>query len=242
MNFHDIIWFDRLPSTNGWLKEQLALDPPPPAGTVVAAREQTAGRGRKGRHWHCGPDDLAFSFLLAPTVAPHELPTLPMVVALAVHDVLAEYGIHAMVKWPNDVVVEGRKICGILSECFPHNDGTPRVVVGVGLNVGMDAAACGLIPKPASSLPMETGQRPPPDVVLAGLLERVEHWLAIWEQEGFAGIRGHWRAHAHKLGETIGVDIEGCIVDGIFEDVGPHGELRLRTAAGMRSILLGEIT
>ena len=143
-------------------------------GTVVAADVQTAGRGRLGRRWEAPPGtSLLFSIALAPQVAPDRLPGLTLVGARAVADALPAA---TAIKYPNDVLVRGRKLAGVLGEA---RDG--RVVLGIGINVNVPA---GLLPRtavtPPTSLLLETGEEHDRGEVLARVLEALERRYDAW--------------------------------------------------------------
>jgi len=126
-------WYARLPSTNTFLKERLAVESKLPSGTVVAAREQTQGRGRREREWlSSSGENLTFSLLLRGKYAPRHLPSASMAAAVAIAELLEAEGLQPSLKWPNDVLVGGKKICGILSEGISGG-----VIIGIGLNVNM---------------------------------------------------------------------------------------------------------
>ncbi len=147
----DLQWYERLPSTNIFLKERLALEPQLLSGTVVAVRQQTQGKGRRGRDWLSGANEnLTFSILLRGEYEPHTLPAAAMAAAISVADLLGTIGVHADLKWPNDVLVSEKKICGILSEGVPGG-----IIVGIGLNVNMQTADH--IDQPATSTLIESG-------------------------------------------------------------------------------------
>ena len=114
-------WHDRLTSTNVALRERFLEDADLAGGLIIAAHEQTAGRGRQDRRWLGSPGkNLCFSLLVRSRAEPMALPSLTMATALAVTDMLVANKIPAAPKWPNDVLVDGRKICGILSERIEH--------------------------------------------------------------------------------------------------------------------------
>ena len=212
-----------------------------PPGTVVAARRQTAGKGRKARQWISGSTDLTFSFLLRPRILPQDLPTLPMAVALAVRDLLECHGLPAKLKWPNDVLVHDHKICGILCEGLSARQGPLHAVVGVGINIGMPADVCRGIDRPATSIAVERGATVPREEMLAALLPRIGARIRQLEQGGFAALQPHCRRHLYKHGELIQVALPEHRIEGMCLDIGPHGELLLMTAHGTRTILLGEV-
>lgn len=149
-----------------------------PEGTVVATDHQTAGRGRLGRVWEDVPGtSLLFSVLLRPAVPADRLPELSILAAEAVAEAIRELtGLAATVKHPNDVLVEGRKVAGVLGEA---SEG--RVVVGIGVNVHQTAAE--LPPEtrlPATSVALETGGEVDRGELLAAVLERLERRYDSW--------------------------------------------------------------
>ena len=177
-----IKWQDRLGSTNRFIKNEITQCRTPAHGTLIAAYDQTDGMGRENRSWISTPaTNLCFS-LFADTRPTPKIPSLTMAVSLAIHDTLREKRIHAIPKWPNDLLVEGKKICGILSECteLPHSNDR-GVILGIGLNVNMNALQQADIDQPATSIFLETGNTCP----LEPLLERVvEHLSLIGSNNG----------------------------------------------------------
>ncbi|MEM2676119.1 MAG: biotin--[acetyl-CoA-carboxylase] ligase, partial [Candidatus Bathyarchaeia archaeon] len=124
-------------STNDWAKELAELGAP--EGTVAIAETQTAGRGRIGRKWHSPKGGLWFSITLKPNLKPSETVKLVFLAGLAVAETLRELcGLKAETKWPNDVLVDGRKVCGILSEMKTVGEKVDYVVVGVGINANIN--------------------------------------------------------------------------------------------------------
>lgn len=222
-----------------------------PAGLVLVADEQTAGRGRMGRVWSApAGSGLAVSVLLRPAVPASRLGWLPLLTGLAVveavHDVA---GLRASLKWPNDVVVgadggaAGRKLAGILAE---RVGGTDAVVVGVGLNVAMTAAQ---LPVPtATSLAVELAPAEPPtvDEVLAALLARLGARVLAWEAG--ADVRPDYRAASATVGRTVRVDLPaGGAVEGRAVDVDVDGRLLVDTGddadpGGVRAVAAGDVT
>lgn len=178
---HRVVQLDTVDSTNGYAAEGLAKGMWA-HGTVIMAREQTAGRGQRGRAWTTAPGlDLAASLVLLPPRFPAmEQFALAKAAALAVHDVVAEALADAAtapaqvrIKWPNDVLVDRRKIAGILIANEIKGPWLASAIVGVGLNVNSN----GLPPElAATSLTQETGQQHDVDGLLARLCQRMEHW------------------------------------------------------------------
>ena len=230
MQFQRPQWHDELPSTNttlaDWLREGREL----PDGFVLAARAQTAGRGRYERRWLVQPGrNLTFSMLLRSKVPPLQLLSLPMAAALGVAAYLEENGIAAQTKWPNDVLVGGRKICGILAE---RNE---DVVLGIGLNVNMDADAAAAIDRPATSLRIETDRERAVEDVLDELLVHLQTWVGRWEQGGFAALREAWEFRCANIGQYVEVSEDADRRTGVVLGFGAAGQLLLREDDGTQA-------
>lgn len=179
-------------------------------GTAVVAESQTAGRGRRGHRWHDEPGaSLLVSVVVRTTLEPGARPLLSYVAAVAVVETLRRVaGVEARVKWPNDVLIGGRKVAGILLEA---RDAV--VVAGIGLNVGQRRFPPELAGR-ATSLALETGRAVDREAVLPVLLEELDRWRAVLEQGGFEPVRARWRAAADGLGRAIRVgDVSGVAVD-----------------------------
>lgn len=219
-------WYARLPSTNSFLKERLALEKGLPSGTVAAAREQTQGRGRREREWlSASGENLTFSVLLRGKYSPRQLPSASMAAAVAVAELLKAEGLKPALKWPNDVLVNGKKICGILSEGI-----TGGVIIGIGLNVNMQNAEH--IDQPATSVLIETGKRRDIDEVLNRLLKYLSAYLDEWAQKGFSGIREKWESGILNTGKSVTVRDGSAVRTGILAGFGQDGELLLRDPSG----------
>lgn len=237
MDFLPVTWFDTLPSTNQYLHQCFAENPDLRSGTVVAARAQSRGRGQFGRAWVSAPGkDLAFSFLYRDQLDLAWVPSLPMAVALGVADALRHAQVRTRLKWPNDVLVSGRKICGILVENIPAVDEV-ALVVGVGLNVNMDETVASSIDRPVTSILMETGSQHPTDVILESVLASVSGWIDRWAQGGFPAIRKEWIAAAVGLGHKAVVRRADGEICGVLEGFGEFGELLLRQGDGQSRLI-----
>ncbi len=207
-----LVWKDRTGSTNDDARE-LALGGAP-AGTVVVAEEQTAGRGRKGAQWFCAPGEgLAFSVVLAPEWPREQWAWTALGAGVAVCEALEQVGLEPEIKWPNDVLLGGRKVCGILVE----SPGS-RVVAGIGLNVNG-----GSFPEGVAAVSMEQagGRRFVREVVLESV------WRSLMEvsaREVEAISAGVWARLAWREGE---VEILPEGKRGRIVGLGVHGELRV---------------
>lgn len=213
-----------------------------PDGTVVWARCQTAGRGRRGRQWLSPEGNLYCSVLMRPGVPLAQAAALSLVAAVAAGDTVAGLlpaGRRVQLKWPNDVLVEGAKIAGLLLEASAHGRGpVDWIVLGCGINVALHPAEGPL----ATDLSCERGGPLSVAPVLVSLLDTLRHWRGRWETAGIAPIREAWLARARGLGETIAVRLPREEIQGIFEGLDDTGALVLRLADGSsRTISAGDV-
>lgn len=207
--------FDTIDSTQAQLARLAAEGAA--EGTVVTARHQTAGRGRRGRHWWDEPgQSLLLSVLLRPSIPTAHAPQLSLVAGLAVADALAAAaGLTAQIRWPNDVMVGGKKICGVLPEAVSRADGrVGHVLLGIGINVDQSEFPQHLRDT-ATSLRLETGMAHDHRQLLSAVLEALDRRYGEWLAAGFAGLRDEWRRRASTLGQRVrtGDGREGVVVD-----------------------------
>jgi len=230
-NFRPPAWYETLPSTNTWLLEQVKTRPETPHGTVVAARAQTAGRGRQQRSWSTVPGcNLTFSFLWNAPVPPEHLPSMAQAISVGIAHFLHGSGLRPTIKWPNDVLVGGRKIGGIL--CETAAGAHPAIVAGIGLNVNMSADEAASIDQPATSMAIETGRTLPVDGVLDALLEALAPPLNRWSTGGFAAIQGDYTAFAAPVGSEVTVRDGDRHTSGTLAGFDGRGALCLTLADG----------
>jgi BirA family biotin operon repressor/biotin-[acetyl-CoA-carboxylase] ligase len=204
------------------------------AGAIwVVADRQTAGRGRRGRVWQTQPGNLATTLLLRPQGA--QVAQLSFAAALAVSDMVAMFAPHAViaVKWPNDVLAEGRKIAGILLEAGPG-----WLAVGMGVNL---AAAPEGTEFPAIALADLGAAVPSPDAALAVIANRFAHWYDVWVENGFEPLRVAWLARAGGLGAPIRARLPHEERNGVFEGIDANGALLLNEQGRVRPISAGEV-
>ncbi|MBN9525529.1 MAG: biotin--[acetyl-CoA-carboxylase] ligase [Alphaproteobacteria bacterium] len=204
-----------------------------PEGLVVQADEQTAGRGRRGRIWQSPVGNLYTSALLRPPVRPAEAAQLSFVAALAVSDAVAAAlppGAPVITcKWPNDVLVGGEKIAGILLESRSKPDGlVDWVIIGTGINVALLPANAG---QPATALTIH-GATGDIGGVLTLFAEALGRWYQAWRSGGFAPIRTAWTARADGIGRRIRVRLPDREMHGVFAALDESGTLMLRTDDG----------
>jgi BirA family biotin operon repressor/biotin-[acetyl-CoA-carboxylase] ligase len=206
-----------------------------PEGTVVTALHQRAGRGRRGHDWWDAPgQSLLASVLLRPTGPVTAAPQLSLVGGLAVADALvAVASVPARIRWPNDLLVDGRKVCGILAEAASDGAGASagrlhHVILGIGVNLAQTAFPEALADR-ATSLRLVTGRAPEADVVLAAVLEQLGRHYETWRAGGFAALRAAWLERSTLPGQPVRLP-DGS--DGVGVDVGDDGILVARAGDG----------
>ena len=206
-------------------------------GTVILADSQTAGRGRRGRVWMDEPgSSLLASVVLRPRLEPARLPLLSLAVAIAVAEMLIEAaGVRARLKWPNDVLVAGRKIAGILLES--RLGAAPVVVAGVGVNLAQRAFPPSLQGR-ATSLILESDRAVDRATLLDLLLQRLGHWRRALERGAITEVLDRWRALADTLGQTVTVD--GA--SGLAVDIDADGALLIADGARRHRVVAGDLT
>ncbi len=236
------VYFKQITSTNDYLKKILTDDTP--EGTLILAEEQTAGRGRFDRTWIAPPrSSLLTSLLFRPDfLPPQHAQLLTMVCALAVADAIAEQtGITVNLKWPNDVVFDGKKLAGILTELGIVGERLDWVIVGMGLNVNIDFSALApALAETATSLQLIAGRAVPRGGLLPAYLIQVEkRYQALRRGESpFT----EWRARLETLGQSVQVNTPQGTLTGIAEDVSTGGALLLRLEDGrLEEILAGDV-
>lgn len=213
-----------------------------PDRTVILAERQTAGRGRYSRQWESPRGNLYASFVFRPALPPRRAAQIGYVAAVAVYDTVAALtGRPAATacKWPNDVLVGGAKIAGILPESSIGADGALEwIVLGIGINI-VSAPADAV--RPATSLMAQGGGRLDAETVLVALGRSLDGWMLRWLGDGFGGVRRAWLDRAGPLGGEIRVILPDRSVGGSFAGLDPDGALILDTAAGREKIHSGEV-
>jgi BirA family biotin operon repressor/biotin-[acetyl-CoA-carboxylase] ligase len=206
-----------------------------PHGTVVLAEAQTHGRGRQGRAWMSPPgENLYLSVLLRPAIAPHRAPPLTLAAAVAVCAAAAQLGCRAAIKWPNDVLVDGKKLAGVLTESTSRGGRLEAVVVGIGVNVNWTAIPPELSPS-ATSLALALGHPVDRERVAQVLLVELERWLAAEPTE----VARTWR----QLSDTLGRRVKSAEGEGWARDLDDDGALRVELDDGrMVYVRSGEIS
>lgn len=203
---------------------------------------QTAGRGRRGRVWETGEGNLAATLLMATDKPPAEAAQISFVAALAVADLLAAYVPASLIslKWPNDPLLAGLKVSGILVESGALAKGGLWVAVGIGVNLARKPIDS---ERPATAITTHRAA-PPPSALEATevLADAFERWSGVWTSAGFPAIADAWTARAHGLGEVCVARLGTETVTGVAEGLDSDGALRLRLPDGrLRRITAGDV-
>src|SRR4030042_3945621 len=209
-------------------------------GTVIIADTQTAGKGRLGRTWVSPEGSLAISIILNPSL--NNLPQLVMIASLAVVRTIKKVaGIQAQIKWPNDVLIKGKKVCGILIENEVKGYKVNFAIIGIGINVNFDPLAFPEIEEIATSLSYELGAEISKVELISTLLFELEQ-LYLEAQAG-APVYREWQENMETLGRLIQVKTGETVEKGKAETVTEKGNLILRRADGsLAEIVSGDVT
>jgi len=207
--------------------------------TVVVADQQLSGRGRRGRTWRApAGTSLLASIVVRPRLPQSLLSTLSLTTAVAVAEALRRVAkVDARLKWPNDVLVAGKKVAGILLESRMSGGSSVVTIIGVGINLGQREFPPDLA-EGATSIALETGQAPSRESVLAALLEEFDAWRARLEGEGFGPVREAWRRLSDTLGRRVTVDT----VTGLAADLDTDGALLIDVAGTLTRVLAGVVS
>jgi BirA family transcriptional regulator, biotin operon repressor / biotin---[acetyl-CoA-carboxylase] ligase len=214
--------------------------------TWILAGMQTAGRGRRARPWVSPQGNFHGTLVLKPTEPPETVALRSFAAALALRDALiAVTGLadNFALKWPNDVLLNGGKLAGILLESQGLGGPDPVLCIGIGVNL-IAAPDRGLV-EPGAVLPVslleETGLRVTPSAFLDALAAAYDRWETTFTAEGFAPLRAAWLSHAARLGETIRARTGTETREGVFETIDAAGNLIIRTSDASLAIPAAEV-
>jgi BirA family biotin operon repressor/biotin-[acetyl-CoA-carboxylase] ligase len=242
-SLYNVIKYDNIGSTNAEAAKLAAKgENIAPDGTLIWSLEQTLGRGRRGREWQSPKGNLYTSLILRPEVSLLEAAQLGFVASLAVYDALGKIGPaghQVQCKWPNDILLNKKKVAGILLESAggaesKHPD---WIILGMGLNVAWHPEDTEY---PATSLRFE-GWSNTLEEVISTYTKSFLSWMNSWLDNGFASIREDWMRRCKGIGEEIEVRLEKENLIGIFEDIEEDGALRLNVNGKTQRIAAGDV-
>ncbi|PNU20323.1 biotin--[acetyl-CoA-carboxylase] ligase [Geothermobacter hydrogeniphilus] len=238
----ELVCFEETDSTNLQalrLGEQGASE-----GTVLVAESQRGGKGRLGRHW-LSPSgvNLYTSIILRPRIPPWDAPQLTFLSAVAVARAVQQVcGLPARVKWPNDILINGRKVAGLLNELSAETDAVHFVVLGIGLNINMRADQIpASLRYPATSLAIELERPLPRAEVACAVYRQLDDLYRLYLNEGFDPIRLAWEACFDLVGEKVRVESGERTLTGIVQGIDTDGALLVGSAGTVERILAGDV-
>lgn len=237
-----LVVFEETDSTNDQAKK--LAEAGAVQGLLVVSDCQTAGKGRRGRTWESRSGEGIFmTLLLKPDIAPGNASMLTLVMALAVRAGIEQItGVDTQIKWPNDIVCDGKKVCGILTEMSAQIDYINYIVVGVGINVSNEK-----FPEPvdqtAVSLYQITGVRCQRARLIAEIMKQFEHYYAKYMQtEDLSGLMNEYNDHLVNRGRSVRVLDPRKEYAGVAQGINQAGELLVQTEDGMRHVSSGEVS
>ena len=237
--------YDEVGSTNDVLLE-LISEGAASDGTVVVSDSQTAGRGRLGRKWVSPAGrNLYLSALFCPEISPQKSSVFTFLASCALVEVFSGYGIDATIKWPNDILVDGKKISGVLTELGTSDGAVDYLVIGIGVNLNLPEefirSEMEDISQKTTSLSILLGEEVRREKVCAELINALDWFYGEFRRRGTQAIVDMWVERWGFLGKEMSVDVSGEVVCGVVESVDANGFLYLRTQeGGLRRVVTGD--
>jgi BirA family biotin operon repressor/biotin-[acetyl-CoA-carboxylase] ligase len=234
---------EEVDSTNTYAA-RLALEGAEEGETVIADR-QTRGKGRLERTWQSPPGrNLYVTVILRPPISPSVSPQITLTAGVAVAETLSAYcGDAVTLKWPNDVMIRGRKVCGILTELRLRGSEVDFVIVGIGININMDQEDFDESFGVSTSLKAELGREVSRTEVAARLLDDFGAWYRIFLEEGLKPVRERWIISSGMLGKKIEVRMKGAVERGTVAGLDENGALLLvDEGSKTKRVIAGDVT
>lgn len=238
----DIVYYSKISSTNTKAKELAAGDAP--EGTLVVAEQQVKGRGRKGRTWFSpSQGGIYISLILKPPISPGEAPKITMLTGVVVAETLLKLTpCKINIKWPNDILVNGKKLAGILTEMSTEMDAIDYIVVGLGMNVSTLGFPDDIKDK-ATSILIETGKYFPRVTFIREYLRWYEKYYEIFKNIGFEPVIQRWKELTNTIGQMVIAEVAGKKYIGEVHDIDNDGILILKDESEkLHRIFSGDVT
>jgi len=209
-------------------------------GVVVIAEQQTKGKGRLGRTWLSPSGGIYMSCIIRPSIMPNEIQEFTLAAALSVANTIREIaGLESQIKWPNDVYVNKKKVCGILTEMKAESDKIDFIILGIGINANTDEK---LLPKTATSLKAEIKKEISRIDFVKSLLLNLEKQYSIFKINGFSELRDEIKSISFTLGKRVKVTTHDVILEGEAIDIDEQGALVVRLDNGLQKrVLSGDV-
>ena len=236
-------YFTELHSTN--IRARELAESGAAQGEIVIAESQTQGRGRLGRRWESPPlSNLYLSIVLRPGLPPKHAPQITLTAAVALVETVASFLPRSpVIKWPNDILVDGKKLAGILTEAACDTERVQYVILGIGLNVNYRAEAMPeTLRRRATSMADMAGEKLSRETVLVRLIHDLDRCYGELEESGFAALRPRWEEHFGLRGRRIRVELGAQTIIGRAQGIDSKGALIVETDDGQRrSIIAGDV-
>ena len=233
-----IIFLKEVDSTNNRAK-QIALEEK--EGTVIISEKQTSGRGRRGRNWESPEGGIAISFILKPNVSPDRAPQMTLLSSLALVETLNanHRGLNAKIKWPNDILISGKKISGILTELSADMEKINYIVVGVGVNLNSTMKN---LPENATSLKIETKEQVSVKQFLKSFFENYDKLYSEYLNGGIDQIIERWKKNSDTIGKKVKIIGINETYEGLAKDIDENGALILKTDEKEIKVYSGDVS
>jgi len=233
-----ILFFEEVDSTNNKAK-QIALEEN--EGTVVISEMQTSGRGRRGREWYSPKGGIYVTFILKPNVSPEKASQLTLVSSLALVETLnaINNNLNAKIKWPNDVLVSGKKISGILTELSADMEKINYIVIGVGINLNTEKE---ILPENGTSLKIEMKEEVSIKLFLKSFLEHYDLIYQEYLNGGIDQIIEKWKNNSDTLGKKVKIMGINETFEGLAKDIDENGALILETKEKEIKVYSGDVS
>jgi BirA family biotin operon repressor/biotin-[acetyl-CoA-carboxylase] ligase len=230
MIINKILHFPSLTSTNDYAKSVLSTLH---EGTVIIADRQIAGKGRYHRCWYSPHGGLWFSVILKPK----NQSIVPLLIGVVLCDVLKTFAVEPRIKWPNDILINSKKVAGVLTEIVQDT-----IIVGIGLNVNVRTFPDNL-DKTATSLLLETGRKFNKEKILNSIIKEIEKKFTVKQKSNTQTLLDDWRRYSDTLGRYVTIQMPQCTVEGKALSINEDGALLVKTADGsVQTIIAGDCT
>ena len=235
----DIHYFDEVTSTN---EKAIELAGSVEEGTVIIAKKQKKGRGRFGREWISPEGGVYISVILKPEISPVNAPEITLITGIAVVKVIRKLGLDAMIKWPNDVLIHGKKVCGILTSAITRDDKVDYVVVGIGINANVDISTFPKeLRKSATSLKEESKKEVSMENIIKDLLYEIEIIYDTFKEGKFAYLLNEWGGLSDTIGKKVKIKTRTEVIEGNAVGINGSGMLIIELKDGsLRRVIAGE--
>ena len=199
-------------------------------GTVVLTGEQTGGKGRMGRRWTSPRGGAYLSLILKPKLLPAETPKITLLAAVGVANAIRKSsGLNCLIRWPNDILICSKKICGILTEMKAEQDTTQFLIIGIGVNINTASKS---LPAGATSVSQELNRDVSKVELTKQVLREIEAQYNLFNKEGFSAIKNQWRNLSAILGKRVKITSQAGVIEGQASDIDNSGALLVRLDSG----------